>query len=226
MANIATRRSVRSASWLFLIACAALLVAGCEIVPPRVERDGLYPPDWPDTVGSGENCRGIEGTFENKGALVEEKQYDSSGRLVSRESRIRTALLSDMFRMVGSQQRSDQAALVALQRCERISLSVEPYSQPISEIFDWKVDRLMLSITGTQPVDSEPAVQGGPCAASLRVGYNECKDGVFVNRVAFYMWAVEVGRDDSLVVDRRLLRSCNQLTCSYDRVIGRFKRVR
>jgi hypothetical protein len=50
----------------------AALVAGC-VTAPTFEKDKYYPTDWPSIGGSGEDCGGINGTFENKGVLVDEK---------------------------------------------------------------------------------------------------------------------------------------------------------
>jgi hypothetical protein len=47
------------------------LVVGCGTT--KVARDEFYPADWPDIVGAAEDCRGIEGAFENRGVLVDEK---------------------------------------------------------------------------------------------------------------------------------------------------------
>jgi hypothetical protein len=73
-------RVMRSSSWmanathaarLISVALLSIVVVGCGTF--KVERDKFYPADWPDIVGAGEDCRGIEGTFENKGVLVDEK---------------------------------------------------------------------------------------------------------------------------------------------------------
>ena len=73
-------RVMRSSSWmanathaarLISVALLSIVVVGCGTF--KVERDNFYPADWPDIVGAGEDCRGIEGTFENKGVLVDEK---------------------------------------------------------------------------------------------------------------------------------------------------------
>ena len=73
-------RVMRSSSWMANAAHAArlisvvllsTLVVGCGTT--KVERDKFYPADWPDIVGAAEDCHGIEGTFANKGVLVDEK---------------------------------------------------------------------------------------------------------------------------------------------------------
>ena len=59
------------AAVLPLVVFLSTLVVGCGTT--KVERDKFYPADWPDIVGAAEDCHGIEGNFENKGVLVDEK---------------------------------------------------------------------------------------------------------------------------------------------------------
>ena len=90
---------------------AAALVAGCgwgEIV-----HDKYYPSDWPAIIGAGEDCRRIEGVYENKGEAV-----DEAGR--SHE-----IWFTDLF----NEHRKDDAQSRSMRVCDRVKLNVKSYIQ-------------------------------------------------------------------------------------------------
>lgn len=57
--------------WLSVV---TTLSAACVSFAPalfEMSRDQLYPHDWPDIVGAGEDCQLINGTYTNKGVSVD-----------------------------------------------------------------------------------------------------------------------------------------------------------
>lgn len=186
------------------LVCVALLpplLVGCGTT--EVARDKFYPADWPDIVEAGDDCRGIEGTFENKGVLVDEKGQRQEIRF------------SDLWQaaMVKTPMASE---LTTLRACQRMRLTIASFTYRAT-FSDEKALRLIMSpsrkVTGDSqtgfmpcaeirlPVDkpypfnregSEPAVFAYCTKGSLQVGLNWGTGGI--------AWLLGPASDGSLLV--------------------------
>jgi hypothetical protein len=130
----------------------ALLAVGCAT--PDLVQDRHYPQGWPDTVGVGEGCRAIEGSFENQGVLV-----DGSG--VAKDIWLTDVIASDEpFRVVGLPMSKVKEAYAqveevrkTLRSCVRVELSLEPVTQRASRLI----------IKPSRPVDPDHVDRFEPC---------------------------------------------------------------
>jgi hypothetical protein len=101
-----------------------------------LERDEFYPADWPDIIGAGQNCRGIEGTFANKGVAAIEAE------------RIHEIWFTDLFAL----NKKTAAGADAMHACDRVALKLETYPHP------WNRDVLLwrLLIDPSREITSDP----------------------------------------------------------------------
>lgn len=189
-----------AARWVWVALLSTLLV-GCGTT--EVARDEFYPADWPDVAGAGDDCRGIEGTFENKGVLVDETGQRQDIRFTDlwHAAMVKTPMESE---------------LTALRACQRVRLTIASFTYRAT-LSDEKALRLVMSpsreVTGDSqtgftpcaevrlPVDkpypfnregSEPAVFAYCIKGSLQVGLNWGTGGI--------AWLLGPARDGSLLV--------------------------
>jgi hypothetical protein len=135
--------AVRLISVVFL----STLFVGCGTT--EVARDKFYPADWPEIVGAADDCRGIEGTFENKGVLVDEKGQ-------RREHRFTDLWQAAVFKT------PMELELEGLRACERVRLTIESFTYRAT-FSDEKAWRLILApcreITRDSQVLFEPCTE-------------------------------------------------------------------
>lgn len=132
--------------WIFWV--AASLFAACAT---PVGKDSTYPADWPALIAEGEECRGIEGTFENRGVLVE------------RSGQGRTVWLTGELPFMGNEAPGDPrlASRSAMAACEFATLRLEttPWRALIGpDTKHWKLLVSPARASGTS-ADTLP----GPC---------------------------------------------------------------
>ena len=137
---------LRAMKWLLtatLAACAA----------PVLEKDTAYPEGWPNLVGALEECRGVEGTFANKGVYI-----DKAGQP-------REAWLTDMLPFEervpeGDPRRKERGDM---QSCERVSLQLE--SSPWKAVLGPDAKHWRLVVNPTRQVSGDPSARWESCGA-------------------------------------------------------------
>jgi hypothetical protein len=183
-------------AWLFAI---STLVAGC-VTAPTFEKGDYYPTDWPSIGSVGEDCRGIEATFENKGVLVDEK-----GR--SREVWFTDLWLTDpTYERRGEALKVYEAKLAPFRACERVSLKIEEFAHPARPLIPEAKWQLVINPTRSA---TGPPSQFEPCE-SLRVpapnqpGIGLCTKNTFFYRESGggsdYETSIGLASDGSLLV--------------------------
>lgn len=140
---------------LFLLTLSTILsvviAGGCTA--SSILRDKFYPADWPDIIGAGDDCHGIEGTFANKGTLVDEAGH-------AKEIWLTDLFYGPSFRGEERFSFGEEEKFSARRSCERVSLTVETYtftslSRPVT--------RQRLIITPSRKIASDPQAQFEPC---------------------------------------------------------------
>lgn len=182
-------------SSLFVIVLFSIQVGGCAI--PALERDEFYPADWPDIVGAGQNCRGIEGAFSNKGVVGAEAD------------KIHDIWFTDLFAI----NKKDTARADAMRACDRVTLKLETYPHP------WNRDVLLwrLLIDPSRKNASDPpdgyehcesislprglaglGLEGGvPMHES---GFAQCVNGHLQYFIGDFVWYFGLASDETLLV--------------------------
>ncbi len=61
----------RNASRIAML--AVMLLAGCAMTKPPLQRDQGYPAEWPDISSLGAECKGLDGTYANQGTVIDRK---------------------------------------------------------------------------------------------------------------------------------------------------------
>jgi len=118
---------LRRALYIGSAILVGLLSAACET--PRLERDTVYPADWPGFGEVGEDCSGLEGTYANRGRYV-----DDTGMAGD-------AWLTDVLAAMPTPREAKD--LAALHVCERVTLRLESMPLPASDAFDLMWRRLV-----------------------------------------------------------------------------------
>jgi hypothetical protein len=140
--------AAKRACRISIFIAAALLGAACETA--KLERDTLYPTDWPDFANIGEKCIGLEGTYANRGRYV-----DNSGKTAD-------AWLTDVLAAMPTPR--EVRTLESLHFCERVRLHLESYPSPARP--DWLLQRIVAA--PSRRVGDAPG-QWVDCDASIQL---------------------------------------------------------
>ncbi len=186
--------SLSRLAWSILIAA---LVAGC-VTTSRFEKNEYYPTGWPDIASASEDCRIIEGSYENKGLLFDEKGQ-------SREVWFTDLWTADVLRKPDAYTYKLNRP-EALRSCERVTLKIEEFAHPAGSLIpaaNWQlvINPIRRSTAG-EPGQFEPC-ESLRVPASREAGIGLCAMGSFFYRLsgggADYETTIGLASDGSLL---------------------------
>jgi hypothetical protein len=192
--DLAALRRCWVIGWLSVI---STLSAGCVSFAPalfEMSRDQLYPHDWPDIVGAGEDCQLINGTYTNKGVSV-----DALGRT-------HAAWLTDLWSWDKqfTARAEKETKIHAMRECDRARVMAQAHSSVFWGGAEGK--KATLTITPSSSGAATTPDQLERCESlqfSLQdffpFGYGACARNKLIVQHGEATWLLAIAGDGSLV---------------------------